>query len=178
MDRRCAWRAVLWWIVSAPAFAQTVYVCERDGVKQFHDRPCGTDQSIRELAVTEGSAPPPGVQAELDHAAKRKPARTSRRPIEPRARQAQSYRCTASDASVFYRHTRCPASIPNLSRTTAAGGDPTRASASTLAVTREAVPRALACREIGRAGAIVRRGRAHDEATDTYEKNRGRDPCG
>ena len=155
--------------------AQTVYACRRDGVAVFQDRPCGDGQVVRELTPPPATESAPGIaemvaayegRAARARDGRRSPSRASTR--EP----APSHRCTAADGAVFYRHAACPARLVR-----ADGAARGKGSEAALAVSDEPVPRATACREIARAGALTRRGHEHDAHVDTYDRNLGRDPC-
>jgi hypothetical protein len=88
------------------------------------------------------------------------------------------YECRASDGEVFYRLGGCPRSI-------AAGSDGStggkkggkKGAAGTVSVSARPIPRAEACAEMHRAGAVGRSGHEHDETVSTYDRDLGRDPC-
>jgi hypothetical protein len=96
-----------------------------------------------------------------------------------------SWECRAADGEVFYRHKRCPSSVPGdglvrsrysekmSSRHT--GGN--RNAWSRVRVHGVKVPRAEACRRIHSAGAAVRDGHLRDADVSTYDHLMGRDPC-
>ena len=98
-----------------------------------------------------------------------------------------SWECRASDGEVFYRHARCPHSVP---------GDGVMRSTGTYAISRgrgkrggardawspvplhaRKVSRAQACRQINAVAAVDRDGSARDERASAYEHDVGRDPC-
>lgn len=157
------------------AHAQTVYSCRRDGVAVFQDRPCGEGQVVRTLEPAPAGESAPGI-AEMVAAYEGRAARARggrRSPSRASARQpTPSHRCTAADGAVFYRHAACPARL-----SPADGSARGKGKEGALAVSDEPVPRATACREIARAGALTRRGHEHDARVDTYDRNLGRDPC-
>jgi len=165
---------------AAPSSAQTIYQCRQDGVLVFQDRACGADQVVREIEPAPAGDVAPGI---ADMVADWQARADARRGVPPkprsRARGArtakrtspESHRCTAASGAVFYRHGACPARIA----TTGATRGKIVPAAETVA--DEPIPRSVACNEILRAGASVRSGHEHDERTDTYEHNLGRDPC-
>ena len=75
MEWTMRWGPVLLALACTQASGQTVYACTRDGVRVYQDTPCGGDQVVMELEAAEASAPPPGVQAEMDYVAARHPGR-------------------------------------------------------------------------------------------------------
>lgn len=78
-------------------------------------------------------------------------------------RAAMSYRCTLG-GTTWYQHHPCKPT-PELESQTQGG------------VEQEEIPRAEACREIHRPGAILRRGSELDERTDSYDRSKGKDKC-
>jgi hypothetical protein len=156
----------------------TIYRCvAADGRLAFQDRPCvGARQSTVTIAPPPPFAPPP-VYAAGRSAPTAKPARTHRRAAG--TAEAVSYECRSADGQRFYRHSPCPGFVPASGNAMVRGRDgrarhPRRAE---VAVSGRPIPRARACREIHRAGAIGRDGRVLDEDVSTYERNLGRDPC-
>jgi hypothetical protein len=86
---------------------------------------------------------------------------------------------------VFYRHTRCPASVPGDGVVRDAFVERTRGSATRnrrgawqrVPVHGRKLPRAEACRLIQSPAAAVRDGHLRDERVSTYDHLTGRDPC-
>ncbi|RYD14485.1 MAG: hypothetical protein EOP90_12635 [Lysobacteraceae bacterium] len=85
----------------------------------------------------------------------------------------QSFECRATNGEVFYRHARCPGSIP----AGASARRPSRGAAGSVGVRATPVPRREACRRIEAGARSGRAGRERDETVTTYERNLGRDPC-
>ncbi|HET9818922.1 MAG TPA: DUF4124 domain-containing protein [Rhodanobacteraceae bacterium] len=104
-----------------------------------------------------------------------------------RAKPKMSWECRAADGEVFYRHTRCPGSVPGdgVVRWQDGAGSPSgkrshhrRNAWSRVRVHGVKIPRAEACRRIHSAGAAVRDGHLRDADVSTYDHLMGRDPCG
>ncbi len=169
---RCAIRIVLLAIglAGAQASAQAVFKCRAaDGAIAYQDHSCAAGQRQSEVVID--PAPAAAPQRAPDPARSGHPARAQRvqrHPARVRAATAgeRSWLCRGADGSVFYRHSACPKSIA------ARAGEK-----KDIGVSAVAVARADACRELARAGAIGRRGHAHDEVVSTYERNAGHDPC-
>ncbi|MBS0433065.1 MAG: DUF4124 domain-containing protein [Proteobacteria bacterium] len=100
-----------------------------------------------------------------------------------------SYECRASDGEVFYRHAKCPASVPGdgiarfgveqPSTASHRGRSRSRGGAwSAVRVTARKVSREEACRAINAVAADGRDGHARDEQVSVYDHDLGRDPCG
>jgi hypothetical protein len=94
-----------------------------------------------------------------------------------------SYKCTASDGRVFYRHAACPPDLqigkPFIGKTYAVDrfNGTVETSIRMARVTSEAVPRAQACAAINKLTASSRNGYELDDRVSSYDKNLGRDPC-
>jgi hypothetical protein len=99
------------------AHAPSIYKCvAADGRLAFRDTPCATDARQTKLNMT-------GLPLMDPDAPRHTVAtRTPRSPAHHRTRrasaskhehkQAMSWECRAADGEVFYRHTRCPGSVP------------------------------------------------------------------
>lgn len=105
-----------------------------------------------------------------------------------RTKGPSSYECRASDGEVFYRHTRCPHSVPGdgvarfgfepANATSHHGRRGSHGSAwSAVPVTARKITRGQACRQIDATAAGSRDGHARDERVSVYEHLLGRDPC-
>lgn len=152
-------------MAAACVHAESVYKCtDADGGIAFQSQPCAARQ--RQVTVTLVSAPTyaPSPTYALHAAATGK----RRKPRKPRAipPRASSYACRASDGQVFYRHRGCPHRIASSEN-----------AQKFVAVSATKISREQACTQIHRAGAIGRRGHAHDETVSAYDRNLGHDPC-
>lgn len=177
--------------IVAGAHAASVYRCvDAHGHLAYQDTPCAARAYERKVDVQ----PQPLIGAPGEHAARvaahtrhasvpHSRART-RRPA--RAKPAMSWECRAADGEVFYRHTRCPGSIPGDGVVRwKDGGDPPsgkpprhrRNAWGAVSVHGRKISRAEACRRIHSAGAAGRDGHARDETVSTYDHLMGRDPC-
>lgn len=158
----------------AGSAAPKVYRCAAGaGPAIYQDRPCADPARQRVIEF----APAPVADAPLVDAARASPRppsapRTPKRKAMPRA-EVTSWECRAANGEVFYRHSRCPGSIPG----NATGARGKRSGAGGVAVRAIELPRREACRRIRSGGASGRAGRARDETVSTYERNLGRDPC-
>lgn len=188
--------AALLWTCMASAHAASVYRCvDARGHLAFQDVPCAVHAHQRKIDLL--PLPVIGDPAEVAAAERRTEAAHARHAANgmrkkhassrrSRAKPQMSWECRAADGEVFYRHTRCPASIP---------GDGTVRTAYAEKQSREnmrgrhnawsrvrvhgiKVPRAEACRRIHSAGAAVRDGHLRDADVSTYDHLMGRDPCG
>ncbi|HET7222778.1 MAG TPA: DUF4124 domain-containing protein [Rhodanobacteraceae bacterium] len=183
----CAW---LLWLVASGAHAASVYRCmDAHGHLAFQDTPCVVHAQQRKFDLE----PQPLIGAPGEMAARMArtaPRHTQARPRRHSARAARaksvmSWECRAADGEVFYRHTRCPSSIP---------GDGIVRSAYAEKMSREStgrrhnawssvrvhgikIPRAEACRRIHSAAATGRDGHLRDANVSTYDHLMGRDPC-
>lgn len=102
-------------------------------------------------------------------------------------KQPTSWECRVSDGEVFYRHTRCPHSVPGDGVMRSAGvyvvgrGQGKRRGGrnawSALTVHARKVSRSEACKQINAVAAVERDGSARDERASVYEHDLGRDPC-
>jgi hypothetical protein len=185
---------LIFWCIMAGAHAASVYRCvDAHGRVAFQDVPCAAHARQDKLDVQ--PLPTIGDRAETATASHRKTAarehhesssarsrRASRRAL---AKDETSWECRADDGEVFYRHTRCPGSVPgdgtvrsgyaeklSSSRTRSRQGAWGR-----VPVHGKKITRAEACRRIHSAGAAGRDGHARDETVSTYDHLMGRDPC-
>lgn len=173
--RPCTTRAglVLGWLFAmlcGSAIAQTVYKCSGPAGQPvaYQQTPCAPGLHGEAIRLAPIAAPAPDATAAP---ARSKPATRAPRPASDRPRASPtpiSYECRSAGGAVFYRHARCPASIPRR-----AGAAP-RAAEGVDRVQATALPRAEACRRQRRG---ARDGAEHDETVSTYERNLGRDPC-
>lgn len=182
--------ALLLMTFASGAHAASIYKCvAADGRLAFRDTPCATNARQTKLNLTGLPLMDPGAPR---HAMA---SRTSRSPMHRHTRrtssekrehkQPMSWECRAADGEVFYRHARCPSSIP---------GDGTVRTAYAEKMTRQntsrshnawsrvrvhgvKIPRAEACRRIQSAGAAGRDGHLRDDRVSTYDHLMGRDPC-
>lgn len=154
--------------------APKVYRCAAGaGPVVYQDRPCADPARQQQIEFV----PSPFVEATADTTAHAKPRKASASRVPKRKSKSpaevMSWECRAANGEVFYRHSRCPGSIP--ASTPSRRGS--RGAASGIGVRASPLPRREACRRI-RAGAPGgRAGRERDETVTTYERNLGRDPC-
>lgn len=120
----------------------------------------------REQPVAIEPAPAPKSSPDYSRSQLPRYSRQSRR--APRKTIIYSYECRTKSGALFYRHKPCPASID---RSGLVGGGRL---APRERVSGRRIPRLDACRGMRSAG---REGREFDEATSTYDRNLGRDPC-
>jgi hypothetical protein len=177
-------------LVMPRAHAAPVYRCvDAHGHLAYRDTPCAAHAHGRKIDLQ----PQPLIGAPGEHAARVVAApshheakvRPSKKTRAARARPVTSWECHADDGEVFYRHARCPGSVPgdgvvrsgyaeklSNSRTRSRQGAWGR-----VPVHGKKISRAEACRRIHSAGAAVRDGHARDETVSTYDHLMGRDPC-
>lgn len=188
-------RGALLWLVAAGAHAASVYKCvDAQGHLAYRDTPCAAHAQQRKIDVqplpTIGD---PSEAAASKQALTRYARATKRERKTARARKSamhakteMSWECRAADGEVFYRHTRCPSSIPgdgvvrgDYAETQSGKHSSRRDGAwARVRVHGTKLPRAEACRRIHSAGAAGRDGHARDETVSTYDHLMGRDPCG
>ena len=190
-------RVALLWTCMASAHAASIYRCvDARGHLAFQDIQCAVHAQQRKIDVL--PLPTIGDPAEVAAAERRTDAahdrhsandmRKRRAPSRrSRVKPAMSWECRAADGEVFYRHTRCPSSIPGdgVVRTDYAEQQARQTTRgrrhnawSRVRVHGVEVPRAEACRRIHSAGAAVRDGHLRDANVSTYDHLMGRDPCG
>lgn len=187
----------LLWAWMAGAHAASIYKCvDAQGHLAYQDTPCAAHARQHKLDVQ----PLPTIGDPSEVAASERAlgryARASsrksrtRRGSHPssratRGKTGMSWECRAADGEVFYRHARCPGSVPgdgtvrsgyaeklSSSRTRSRQGAWGR-----VPVHGKKITRAEACRRIHSAGAAVRDGHQRDETVSTYDHLMGRDPC-
>lgn len=185
--------ALLW---MGGAHAASIYKCvDAHGHLAYQDTPCAAH--VRQHKLDVQPLPTIGDPSEVA-ASKRALSRYVRAPSKVRAgrgtrsssrpardKTETSWECRAADGEVFYRHTRCPSSIPGDGTVRAAYADKQsrentrgrRNAWSRVRVHGEKVPRTEACRRIHSAGAAGRDGHLRDETVSTYDHLMGRDPC-
>lgn len=173
------------------AHAASIYKCvDAQGRIAFRDTPCATPARQTKLDVA-------GLPL-IDHGAPRfaSTRQTSKSTAHSHARrttaaararkQPMSWECRAADGEVFYRHTRCPGSVPGdgVVRTGYAEKmtrEHTRShhnAWSRVRVHGKKIPRTEACRRIHSPSAAGRDGHRRDDTVSTYDHLMGRDPCG
>jgi hypothetical protein len=180
--------------VSTSAHAASVYKCVgMDGGITFRDTPCSvharqTKLNIPGLPLMDPGAPTPSESTHSAHRSRAHPQRTrgNHRSSLRKHKTPMSWECRAADGEVFYRHKRCPSSVPGdgvvrtgyaqeLSRL---NGRKRRNAWSRVRVRGKRIPRAEACRLIRAASASARDGHLRDAQVSTYDHLMGRDPCG
>jgi len=183
--------ALLLWCCTGAAHAATIYKCVgAHGRTTYQDTPCpaatrGTRLDVHGQPRIDPSAPVVRVVP----TSKRPRAQSPRRRTPKRTRQrkaAMSWACRAADGEVFYRHTRCPGSIPGdgvvrEDYTQRMARDYPRGhhdAWSRVRVHGVRISRAEACRRIHSPGAAGRDGHDRDATVSTYDHLMGRDPCG
>lgn len=185
--------AMLLWCVASNAHAASIYQCTGShGGTTFRDTPCATQARQTKLDVAgqpliDPNAPRLAAPARTTKAATTR-TREHRAAVATRGRKpkpATSWECHAADGEVFYRHTRCPGSVPgdgtvrsDYAETTSRSRSGKRHNAwSKVPVHGEKVSRSEACRRIRSPSAAGRDGHLRDETVDTYARLTGRDPC-
>ena len=182
---------MLLWVIVAGAHAASVYRCvDALGRIAFQDTPCAAQARQHKLDLQ----PQPLIGAPGEHAARVATTKHSRGIVRrskkskrtARVKPATSWECRAADGEVFYRHTRCPGSIPGDGVVRwRDGGDPPSVKRSrhrrnawgAVPVNGKKINRVEACRRIHSAGAAGRDGHTRDETVSTYDHLMGRDPC-
>lgn len=152
---------------SVLAQTQTIFKCiDRASHVAFQDKPCASGLREQQLAIA--PAPPPASSP--DYSRQRAPDASPKRRSKGSSRQklVYSFECRTKSGALFYRHSRCPASID---RSDSIGG---RHSAARETVSGQRITRLDACRGMRSVG---RDGREFDELPSTYERNLGNDPC-
>ena len=146
--------------------AATVYRCVgKDRVVAFQDRACSTGSKQGVLDIVSHD---PAVSIVVNES--ERPVRTPRQQSasvrQRRVAEPTSWECRTTTGMVFYRHSRCPASL--------ADGSDSNGRARRLMVSSQGMDRREACRRM-RNGA--RDGNQFDDRVSTYERNLGRDTC-
>lgn len=162
-NRLAAFAAWLLLAATAVSAQPPVYECRgADGTVAYQDRACAASSRERVVAI----APAPAYAPSPEYRVPRGGADAPAKPARKAAKAAVSWECRADNGEVFYRHSRCPGSIPS-GRRDARGAANVRVHATTMA-------RKDACRRMQAAGRV---GRDRDERASTYERNLGRDAC-
>ncbi|MEO6968367.1 MAG: DUF4124 domain-containing protein [Rhodanobacteraceae bacterium] len=187
-------------VLAGAAHAQSVYRCtdSRNGLT-FQAMPCAA--AMRQTVVDIHAQPLIDPNAVTPVLATKRAERDALRHLRTRAlhgsrrrsgrsaKQPTSYECRASDGEVFYRHSRCPHSVPGdgiarngddgLSARTRSGHGRGRARGAwgAVSVTSCKIPRSEACQRLDAIAAADRDGHARDEQVPVYEHLVGRDPC-
>lgn len=193
--------ALLCLLIAGEAGAGAIYKCvNAGGALAFQATPCAAEDTqtaveIREQPLIDAEAPPASVDVvrpaaggiRIRHAMPRERSRSRTTPDRLRATQAISWECRAADGEVFYRHTRCPHSVPGDGVMRSGGtyalgrgrGSRTRARSAwdPVPVHAHKVSRSEACRRINAAAAVERDGSVRDEHVSVYDHDVGRDPC-
>lgn len=173
--------------LSAGAHAASVYRCvDGEGHIAYQDKPCPAQAQQREVALP----PQPLIGAPGEHRTQAEPAprrktRTPRATQSTRPKPDMSWECHAANGEVFYRHTRCPSSVPGdgvvrgrYAEKMAGKRSRTSHNAwSSVPVHGTKITRSEACRRIHAAGAAGRDGHQRDASVSTYDHLMGRDPC-
>ena len=192
----CALSAVLLLLaIPGGTRAGTIYKCVAAGAAvTYQDKPCAAHarqavMSLRQQPLIDDQAPaaPPVPRSARASSRKSRTPVRARGAHRKRAAHATSWECRAADGEVFYRHSRCPHSVPGDGVMRSGGtylirrGSGRRSSArsawSPVSVHAHKVSRALACSRINAVAAVERDGSARDEHASAYEHDLGRDPC-
>lgn len=198
--RMLALCALLLWCVATSAHAASVYKCvDAQGHVAYRDTPCAmhTRQSKLDVPPLPTIGAPAEVAAQRSRVAKagQRTTHGARRArsvhaSRPRARgksatSETSWECHAADGEVFYRHSRCPGSVPGDGVVRAAYAEKMSGTRrrgrhdawGRVSVHGKKTTRAEACRRIHTAGAAGRDGHLRDQTVSTYDHLMGRDPC-
>lgn len=188
--RALALFALLLMILASDARAASIYKCvAADGGLTFRDTPCATDARQTKLNLAGLPLIDPGASRhQVARRTTASPTHSRTRHRRDRVRQRatpMSWECRAADGEVFYRHTRCPGSVPGdgVVRWQDGGGTSGKRSRrrrnawGAVSVHGVKIPRAEACRRIHSAGASVRDGHQRDAHVSTYDRLIGRGPC-
>lgn len=181
--------ALLLTMPAGGAHAASIYKCvAANGRLAFRDTPCAphagqTKLDLAGLPMIDAAAPHGPASRPVHAPSRRSRPRHARRP--GRRPAPTSWECRAADGEVFYRHARCPGSVPGDGVVRSRYAETFRASHprkrrnawSPVPVRGVKIPRAEACRRIHSAGAAVRDGHLRDARVSTYDHLMGRDPC-
>jgi hypothetical protein len=180
--------ALLLLTFASSASAASIYKCvATNGSLSFRDTPCVTHARQTKLDLKGLPLIDPGAPRHRRSQRARTASRRARS-RHPRAHARRhtlpmSWECRAADGEVFYRHTRCPGSVPGdgvvrmRDAETLSGSRTRRTAWSRVRVHGIKIPRAEACRRIHSAGAAVRDGHLRDAHVSTYDRLMGRGPC-
>ncbi|HVX05168.1 MAG TPA: DUF4124 domain-containing protein [Rhodanobacteraceae bacterium] len=200
LPRRISAMAVLLLALSYIAFgahaAPTVYRCiDANGSMAFQDTPCAANvrQKKLDLRPLPTIGDPTGSAAGSHREQRARERQRATDDVRPRrtstrhalVKTATSWECRAADGEVFYRHTRCPGSVPGDGTVRSAYAEKMQGSRTRsrqgawgrVPVHGTKISREEACRRIHSAGAAGRDGHARDETVSTYDHLMGRDPC-
>lgn len=183
--------ALLFVGITCHASAASIYQCTNGShATTFRDTPCPTSTHQTKRKVSGQPLIDPGAPR---RAPARVPSRVrstaqTRRTHAHRMRKRQqpmSWECRAADGEVFFRHTRCPSSVPgdgvvrgNYAASFSSTHSRRRHDAwSRIPVHGVKIPRSEACQRIDSAGASGRDGHLRDAHVSTYDHLMGRDPC-
>lgn len=160
-----AFRALLLLLGAAcaatPVWADSVYRCVgKDGAIAFQDHACASGVAQRQIEVT--SDPPIAAIIDVEKGSRPSASRGDGGGSRQRRVDPTSYECRTSSGLVFYRHSRCPATLPGSAK------------AKRSAVTSQPMPRGDACKRMRNR---ARDGEELDERASTYDRNLGRDTC-
>lgn len=181
------------WTAAGALYAAPVFKCvDAQGHVAYRDIQCPAraQQTRIELQAqpTIGDADEAAAaraRASVSHHT-RTATHSRRHPVRrKRAKPAMSWECHAGDGEVFYRHKRCPGSVPGdgTVRVDYASTKPRnqprrhRNAWSRVRVHGTKVSRAEACRRIRGVGASSRDGHLRDATVSTYDHLMGRDLC-
>lgn len=177
--------------IACTASAASIYQCTNGShAATFGDTPCPTTthQTKREVSgqpLIDPAAPRrTPVVASSNSRSTAQARRTHARRMRKR-QQPMSWECRAADGEVFYRHARCPSSVPgdgvvrgDYAAPFNSGHSRHRRTAwNRIPVHGVKVPRSEACQRIESAGASGRDGHLRDANVSTYDHLMGRDPC-
>lgn len=179
-----------WLLLGASAHAASLYRCVgAHGETAYRDTPCPATAHQHKVAVD----PQPLIGAPGEHAARI--AATPPKRATPRRRRSHRVRaskpqmwweCRADDGEVFYRHARCPSSVPGDGTVRAAYMEPPadgrrhriKTAWDRVRVHGVKVPKTEACHRIHAVAASSRDGYRRDDTVSVYDRLMGRDPCG
>lgn len=179
--------ALLAWCMASAAHAAIYQCIDAHGRTAYRDTPCDPHARQTKLDVAgqpliDANAPPqaPAPRVAGPRTSARRSAST-RRATKP----TTSWECRAADGEVFYRHTRCPGSVPGdgtvrgrYAETQSSERTRNRHDAwSRVRVHGVKIPRSEACLRIHAPSAAGRDGHARDANVATYDHLMGRDPC-
>lgn len=180
------------WALAGALHAAPIFKCvDAQSHVAYRDTPCPA--RARQTRIELHAQPTIGDADEVAAARARASAshhrRTATRSYRHSARRRHakpkmSWECRAADGEVFYRHTRCPGSVPGdgVVRTdyteTISRNHARRHNAwSRVRVHGVKITRSKACHHIHAAGAAGRDGHLRDTTVSTYDHLMGRDPC-
>ena len=158
---------ILLWPSKVLAQTQSVFKCiDHEGQITFQAVPCKTGMSQHQVMIE--PAPPISSSPDYGRHRQRERARARSSHRVPRKEIIYSFECRTKTGALFYRHSRCPASIDRSGLI----GSGRRAPREAVSARR--IPRLDACRGMRSVG---RDGREFDDVPSTYDRNLGRDPC-